>query len=243
MPVSREHLEYESLSILSQATEPIGSLALNLTLRERDLTVSAATVGRLLSDFDFSGYTIKQGYKGRLITEKGTAHLSVLRGKFKWQDLSERFYEMIDAQSKDNLLDILTARRGIERETARLAALHATAEDIAKIQSVMTLQREQITGDTLTFESDRTFHRAIAAASKNNVLAAAYDFVWIGKKYSHAIEYIRTYVGGQLVTDHGKILSAIISKNPEQAELAMIDHIDSLIADVNQYWDLSVQSQ
>ena len=221
---------------MAKYKEPIGSSALNVLLRKVGLDASAATIGRLLSDFDDKGLTIKQGYRGRLITEEGLSKLAELNEKLKWQDLSAKFYDTLDLQTKDNLIDVLTARRGIEREIARLAALKATPDDIRNINKAYKLQLEKATLGALTFESDLLFHRSIAAASHNKVLAAAYDFIWQNGKYSGVMEHIRNYVGGGIVIDHGKILDAIINKQPHEAEQAMVLHIESLIDDVDQYW-------
>jgi GntR family L-lactate dehydrogenase operon transcriptional regulator len=38
------------------------------------------------------------------------------------------------------------------------------------------------------------------------------------------------------VSDHRKILSAIASRKPDRAEVAMIEHINNIIEDVERYW-------
>ena len=236
MWIERELLEREALNSMTESNDPIGSSALNISLRRAGVYVSDATVGRLLSEFDYKGFTVKQGYRGRLITEKGLGRLKKLCEKLECQDLSEKLYSTLDAQSKDNLIDVLTARRGIEREIARLAALKATPEDIALIQEAFDLQAKQAEHGVLTYEGDLMFHQAVAAASKNMVLIATYDFIWQNGKFSPLMEYVRTSVGGKLVNDHGKILAAIADNDPHAAEQAMVAHIESLIGDVDKYW-------
>jgi GntR family transcriptional repressor for pyruvate dehydrogenase complex len=39
-----------------------------------------------------------------------------------------------------------------------------------------------------------------------------------------------------LVVGHGEIVKAIKLRDPDQAEQAMIKHIESLIQDVKKYW-------
>ena len=239
MAIKRDDLEFEALSILAENHDPIGSSTLNALLREAGLNVSAATIGRMLSDFDYRGMTVKHGYRGRLVTEKGLDKLAELREKFQWENLSAKFYDALDVPTKDTLIDVLIARRGIERETTRLAAMKATSDDIDLICKALEIQSEKAASGIQIFESDLAFHRAIAAASKNKILAAAYDFIWQNGKFSPFIEYIRNYVGGKIVIDHGKILSAIVQRNPHEAEQAMIAHIESLIDDVDKYWNLA----
>jgi len=81
------------------------------------------------------------------------------------------------------------------------------------------------------------FHQAVAAASKNMVLIATYDFIWQNGKFSPLMEYVRTAVGGKLVNDHEKILDAIAANDPHAAEQAMVAHIEGLIGDVDKYWN------
>jgi len=241
MSTKQEQFEYEALSIMSQSVVPVGSSALSILMRKAGLNISAATIGRQLSDFDYSGMTTKHGFRGRTITESGRVRLAELREKLKWQDLSAKFYKTLDVQTKDNLIDILTARRGIEREIARLAAIKSTPSDISLIREAFEMQSEKAASGGLIFDSDLVFHRAVAAASKNEVLAAAYDFIWQNGKLSPVMEYIRMYVNGKIVIDHSKILSAIEANSPQEAELLMVSHIESLIDDVQQYWNLAMK--
>jgi len=236
MLTEKEKMEHELLNILTDSQDPMGSVTLSLLLKERDLDVSGATVGRMLSEFDHKGHTIKHGYKGRVLTQRGFRRLDELKTKQRISEFSSRFYESIDAESRENLISVLTARRGIERESARLAATRATEEDMADLKKVYKIQRKDAVNGIISSDNDVLFHQAIARASKNKVLAAAYDFIWQNGKLSPVMEYIRTSVGGTISVDHGKILEALIVRDPDLAEKRMMEHIDSLIIDVNNYW-------
>ncbi len=89
-------------------------------------------------------------------------------------------------------------------------------------------------------EHDVAFHRAIAKASKNKVLAAAYDFISQYGKLSPVMEYIRKSVGGTVAVDHAKIVDAIAAGDSHGAEMAMVAHVESLIGDVEKYWSKAV---
>jgi GntR family L-lactate dehydrogenase operon transcriptional regulator len=233
-----EPLEFEALRIISEHPEPIGSLALCQLLKTAGLSISPASTGRLLSRFDYEQFTVRHGFRGRLLTEKGESRLDDLRVKRRLKSLSSDFYNTLDAGKKSSLIDILVARRGIEREIAQLAAVNANLRDINNIKRAYENQAEKSEKGALTFESDFSFHRAIANAGKNSILAAAYDFVWQNGKFSPVMEYIRNRVGSKLVDEHGKILNAIMRRDSAEAELAMASHIENLIEDVNNYWVL-----
>ena len=216
----------------------MGSGALTLHLREKQWDTSAATIGRMLGELDHNGITQKLGYQGRRLTKPGEKRLLELRNKDELARYSSRFYETVEAQSKTNLLNILTARRGIEREAARLAAINATEEDIEHIRDIFRRQNEYVERGEMSAEQDVVFHQAVAMASKNDVLAAAYDFIWQNGKFSPVMEYIRLSVGGKMAVDHSHIIEAIIAKDPVLAEDLMVQHIDGLINDANKYWGI-----
>ena len=222
--------------MLSKSGEPVGSVLLSLQMDENECTMSSATIGRMLSEFDRKDYTLKHGYRGRTLTQEGNSRLSELTNLRNLSKFSSRFYQTLDIANKKNLLDVLSARRGIEREMTRLAALHATTSDIRLIRKTFELQNPVGSNGEMSGDYDVAFHQAIAKASKNLVLAAAFDLIWQNGKFTPVMEYIRTYVGGVLTVDHKSILTAIEDHNAALAEDCMVHHIDSLISDVNRYW-------
>ena len=234
----KEKVEFSLLSILSENEEPMGSAALCLLLKEQDLNVSGATVGRILNEFDHGGLTEKFGFKGRVLTRYGNTRIAEYKQKLRLAQYSTKFYETVDAQNKDDLLNVLVARRGIEREAARLAAINATDEDIEQIQYAWAEQQASYRKGLNSSDADVKFHRSVANASKNAVLSAAYDFIWQNGKLSLVMEYIRKNVGGKIAVDHNRILNAVLARDSANAELCMVNHIDSLIEDVSQYWSL-----
>jgi len=239
----KEMLEYELINLLTDEEKPKGSVILSLLLRENGFNVSGATVGRMLSEFDHNGLTTKHGFRGRLLTGKGLDRFSELKSKQHMNEVSSKFYNTVDADNKHNLINVLIARRGIERESARLAAINATPKDIANISKAYRLQSKDAADGVISADNDVLFHLSIAKASKNTVLAAAYDYIWQHGRFSPVMEYIRSSVGSVIAADHKKILDAIIEKDPEEAERCMAEHIDNLISDVNKYWIMAQEKK
>ena len=236
MLTDKEMLEYELLNLLTDMDNPMGAFRLSLLLKDKDMDVSGATVGRMLSGFDYRGYTAKHGFQGRVLTGEGIKRLAELTSRRRLEEVSSEFISSVDAESKSNLIDVLIARRGIERESARLAALNATDEDIRNLSKVYTVQAKDAAVGMISADNDVLFHQSIARASKNRVLAAAYDFIWQNGSFSPVMEYIRSSVGGVIAADHKKILDALMERNPDEADKCMAEHIDSLISDVHKYW-------
>ncbi|MFZ5642450.1 MAG: FCD domain-containing protein [Bacillota bacterium] len=236
MPAQRESMEYEILSVMEEKPDPVGSGLLSQLLVSRGLDVSEATVGRVLSGMDSRGLTSKVGFQGRVITDEGRRRLDQLKRVQHRMTYGKRFISTLESRKKEDLIDILVARRAIERELARLAAIHATDAEISLMVSILREQEEFTAMNQMTAEQDVRFHRLIAMAAKNKVLAAALDLIRHDGQLSPILEYIRTEVGGRLAVGHERILRAIMDRDPAGAEQAMIDHIESLIVDVQKYW-------
>jgi len=236
MPDRKDNLEYEILLILEEKAEPLGSGVLRQLLNAGSVDISEATVGRKLSEMDRLGLTVKVGFQGRVITDKGREKLERVRRFQHRLTYGNRFFATLESRKKEDLIDILVARRAIERELARLAAIHATDAEIRLMDSVLREQEEFSTKNIMTAEHDVKFHRLIAVSAKNKVLAAAMDLIRQDSQLSPILEYIRTQVGGKLAVGHDRILKAIRNRDPAGAEGAMVDHIESLISDVQKYW-------
>ena len=234
-----EKAEFELFSLLTSVQDPMGSVTLSLLLREKNLNISSATVGRMLVRFDHEGLTARHGFRGRVLTDAGVKRFMELRNKQHFEELTSKFYKSIDAESKDNLIEVLIARRGIEQESVRLAATRATKEDLQNLKKLYAHQNKDASKGIVSSEFDVLFHQAIARASKNKVLLAAYDFIWQNGRFSPVMEYIRISVGGTIAADHGKIVDALLERNADRAVKFMAGHIDSLIGDVQKYWNLS----
>ena len=236
---NNERAEFELFSLLTDVQNPMGSVTLSLLLKEKNLNISSATVGRMLVRFDHEGLTVRHGFRGRVLTDAGLKRFKELKNKQHFEELTSKFYESIDAESKDNLIEVLVARRGIEQESVRLAAARATKEDLQNLKKLYSHQNKDASKGIVSPEFDVLFHQAIARASKNKVLLAAYDFIWQNGRFSPVMEYIRISVGGTIATDHGKILNALLERDADKAVKCMAGHIDSLISDVQKYWNLS----
>ena len=237
MLTEKEIVEYELLNLLNDAQDPMGAVMLSFLLKEKGLNVSSATVGRMLSGFDYAGLSSRHGFQGRLLTDTGKKRFAELKSKQHLAEVSSRFFESVDAETRDTLIDVLIARRAIERETSRLAAIRATKGDINMIHKVISKQIRDTAEGKLTADSDVLFHQSIAKASKNRVLSAAYDFIWQNGRFSPVMEYLHSSVGGVMAVEHGKILKALLKRDPDEAEKCMVAHIDSLINDVQKCWN------
>ena len=227
------------LQIIANADEPLGSGTISQELHLYDTDISEATVGRVLRDIDLDNLTERVGYRGRILTEKGIAYLRELQDEQQRTLCGHEFIRLTRVQDKEQLLNILVARKAIEKMTARLAAIYATEEEIKILQQLVQINTKRPeTMHTAIAEHDVQFHKIIARASRNPVLESALDVIRQDGQLSPIMEHIRTQVGSTVFSDHFRILRCVEEHYPDMAERAMDDHLENLISDVNKYWEL-----
>jgi DNA-binding GntR family transcriptional regulator len=133
---------------------------------------------------------------------------------------------------------VMDFRLATECAAARLAALHHTAEEAARIQELHELQEEMLNEAEATeddserarlttrfLELDNRFHLAIAAASHNHYLAEAVETARINMQKPVGGVFARTY--GDVHSQHQEIAEAIAGSDPETAARAMADHVEA----------------
>jgi len=222
---------------MNENPDPVGSGIACEVLAKAGFQVSEATVGRLLRQMDVLGYTERVGFKGRMLTPTGREYIGHVANRESRQRYSDQLADLVRSRSLDDLLETLVARRAIEREIARLAAINITPEQSARM-SVIVNEYESAEGDRVA-HGDVAFHQALAEAAGNKVLNAALDLIRQDAQLSPVLGYIREQVHGRVFEDHKKIYLAVAAKNPLAAEMAMVSHIENLVVDVSKYWSLA----
>ncbi|MET7358527.1 FadR/GntR family transcriptional regulator [Streptomyces sp. NPDC005562] len=132
------------------------------------------------------------------------------------------------------VLEAYEVRAGLERDAARYAAERRTDEDLATLRAALeerTLAWES--GNTAAFvDADMAFHRTVAEAAHNTVLAELYGHL------SDALRSTVQSVMGAPVPDsvrhqlagHKAIVDAIEARDAGAAEAAVLAHISEGMA-------------
>lgn len=222
------------LKHMSENCIPVGSGKACEILTAAGFQVSEATVGRLLRYMDTHDYTFRDGFKGRILTAHGHDYIKNYLHTENRRKFSDQLAEMVRSQCLDDLLATLTARRAIEREIARLAALNITPQQEEKLRIIVN-EFKSAHGDRVVC-GDVAFHQALAEAAGNKVLKAALDLIRQDAQLSPVLGYIREQLHGRVFSDHKQIFDAVAAKEPVAAEQAMVNHIENLISDVQKYW-------
>lgn len=234
----KERLECDVLSIMKDSLQAMGCGSICVKLRSQGHSISEATIGRVLRELDGAGYTEKSGYQGRRLSAQGIDRLAELGDKDRRLKWGAELIGAVQGHTKEQLLEVLIARRVIESELAYLAAKNATNETRQQLSQVLDRQRSVLDSGAGAAEEDVEFHNIIASMACNRVLAAAVALIRQDTQLSPLLEYIRLHVCSLVYVDHQKIFDNIINGQPDKAKEAMSEHIDNLIHDVEKYWEL-----
>jgi DNA-binding FadR family transcriptional regulator len=232
-----DYIELEVLKLIDDANRPIGTWSIENLLKEKDIEVSTATVGRILSKLESSDYLEKYKNEGRIITPEGKLAIK----KAETIDIinfhQEKIDEIISTEILENFIMVIQARKAIEKATCRLAARIISDDDLNKLKEIIDRQNNKLSNGESISEEDLEFHRTIAKASGNTILEAMYNIVATFKQQSTLFEYMRRQINSPYSTSHMKIYNAIKDNNEEEAEKLMAEHMNHLMDDVLTYWN------
>lgn len=125
------------------------------------------------------------------------------------------------------------ARLLLEVALARHAARDATAEDVARIGEALDRNRQSL-GDIAAFErTDVAFHYEIVLVARNPLFNGVHQAVvqWLAEQRTVSLHVPEAK--DKALAFHERIFAAIAARDPDAAEAAMRDHLESVAA---LYW-------
>ncbi|HEX4681247.1 MAG TPA: FadR/GntR family transcriptional regulator [Gemmatimonadaceae bacterium] len=138
--------------------------------------------------------------------------------------------------TKKLLLDLIQARSPIEMQSVVLAAKYATTDDFEEMRRLLTTAGENLDNDLVLNSVNMAFHRQIASASGNAVIAQLLDVM-----QDLFTEEQRLILGifGSRKRDHEEhvsIFSALEERQEQVAAERMRQHLDGVAAAIER-WD------
>lgn len=225
--------ESRLLRILIEQDAPIGARAARRLLVQEHIDVSEATVSRLFARLDALGMTEPVGRKGRHLTRVGRRSTAAAIEADRRNDELER---ALDIRSEGQLLDLLHARRGVERELARAAALNRSNDDLEVLDRAIAEQRQIIATGISPQGPAMHFHRVVAEMSGNDLLTTISGTLWSDAllPLEKLLDIVTTGHGTveHSLPEHESILAAIRDGDPDAAERAVDLHHSRLIDEV-----------
>jgi len=143
---------------------------------------------------------------------------------------------------QQDIVQLLEVRSIIESGAVKKAALLRTDDDLHRLHEALEQMKRAEAHKEIGEEADLTFHLAIAKASKNHLLAALMNQVSTllmetMRETRKIVLFSRKASIRQLYKDHERIYQAVMDKQPEEAERAMLTHLETveqLLGDVLQ---------
>lgn len=225
--------EARTLMVLYERGAPVGARLVTKELLDRGDSTSEASVSRVLVRLDAAGLTTAVERKGRVLTAFGREVASTAVANRK---RNAGFNQALRIRSVEQLMDLLYARRGVEREVARAAAVRRSAKQVKGLEAIMREHEHALaTGDDPS-PSGMEFHRAIVRMAGGEMFPALGDVV-LNESLLPLEQVLDAITGGRgtigkSAPEHEPILDAIRRKDPDAAAEAMADHVSRLITDV-----------
>jgi GntR family transcriptional repressor for pyruvate dehydrogenase complex len=198
---------------------PVGSkLPTEVRLVEQ-LGVSRTVVREAISRLRTAGLVESRQGSGVFVLEPNTAPL----------DLAVDESTSHTPETKLKVLQIVEVRRAVEAEAAGLAAEQADAEEITAMRDALVTLDQVVAAGGDGVEEDLAFHRVIADASGNPVMAATVRYLGevlrTGIQVTRANEARRDDFIQQVRDEHAAIVAAIASGDPDAARAAAREHM------------------
>ncbi len=151
------------------------------------------------------------------------------------KNLSETF-RMMMLLGETNYMQVSQLRRGLEGETARLAALRVTPKQLVKFEDVVA-QMEQETDNNRAAKLDQQFHALLVETAGNKLIHALFGAMITTVNEFIATMYVRIFdsehTGALLLAAHKSIVDALRTHDEEAALHAIWKHfeiVDSAIS-------------
>ena len=177
--------------------------------------VSRASVRDAIAQLETLGYVRTRQGEGTLVLDPTGA------------DLARPFLSLMAGRPfmEDNLLEFLVL---LEPGGAALAALRATADDLAALAASLALQRARAAEGLHLSEADLAFHELIAQTARNElateVLGALHELLLDLRV--RAMSESRPQV---TLAEHEEIYAAIAARDPAAARVAMHAHLGTVV--------------
>ncbi|MDQ0217725.1 FCD domain-containing protein [Peribacillus cavernae] len=224
-------VNYLLLRYLLKMKEPVGSWVLQGMLEHKNVTVSTATIGRFLKSLDAKGYTELVGAQVRVITNRGVQYVNELSEKLRREKLQKRMMKAAQPQNPQELLDIMSARKVLECEMARLAAIRAKPANIKALEQTVEMHAMCLDNCDDSTAPALDFHGKVAEASNIRFLIASLDILMNEElKLEPRFLEVTRERAAEYALHHKLIADAIKNGDAVEEENQMRIHMDAIIA-------------
>ena len=132
---------------------------------------------------------------------------------------------IVASLSHNEMAELYTVRSELEGLAARLAAQHASAEEVLVLREMVQDDRKLTDDPSALSRANRRFHKQIHLASHNRFLVRQLDLVHRSMALMATTSLAAEGRGEVAMEEHNAIVEAIAAGNQDAAQLALRDHI------------------
>jgi GntR family transcriptional repressor for pyruvate dehydrogenase complex len=195
----------------------------------------------LTTHFSVSRTAIREGIK--LLSQSGLLESSVGRGLYVRQVDSEPIYatlNMMLQQVEGKARSIVEVRNALETLAVRLAAVHATDDDLAELDRHLEEMERCLKERSSYAVVGQAIHVALARASHNPLLGVLLEpLMRLTMDHGEGVPPALS-PSHQGLVNHQEIVAAIRARDPDAAQAAMERHISYLMHmrnELNPEWE------
>lgn len=170
----------------------------------------------LMQEFGVGRSTIREAV--RILANAGVLRVQQGLGTFV-EAVSDHAEPWSQRLKRAEFTDLNEVRQLLELKIAQKAAQHRTEKDIEQMQGFLKKRKEAALANNVEecIQADIDFHRSIAAAARNSILADLYSTVaeHLKKHFVSIFTSTRSFTETQQL--HQQLLKSIIDQNPEKA--------------------------
>ena len=181
----------------------------------QQLNVSRASVREAMRLLDMRGLVVVRPGSGTFITEDTV------------EAIIQAFSSMPSAEN-GAATDVFEMRLLLEPQVVSLAASRAMEADIRRMNEILDSQEADVAAGGSGAEFDSEFHFAIAEAAKNSALVAVTQAISDILRQSRDDSLLSPERSRLSLQSHRRILASIESRQSEEAERAMTEHISQI---------------
>ncbi|MFI9611992.1 FadR/GntR family transcriptional regulator [Streptomyces sp. NPDC052023] len=229
-PYARRGVHGQTVEVLARrilgGEIPEGS-TLDLVALQDELDVSLTALRESLKVLAAKGMVDARQRRGTFVRSRAEWNLldaDVLRWQFEGGRTTEA-----DQRLLHNLAEV---RAIIEPAAVRLAAERRTDADLTALDDALTAMEEQDAGAAHAVEADLAFHRALLAATHNELLSRMEMVIESGLAHRDRIVHSSPH-GEDPVPAHRAVLDAVRDRDPRAAEAAMRALLDQAGRDLD----------
>lgn len=167
----------------------------------------------------------------RILEARGMVEARPGHGLFVRGRRTEEIVSILAAylvRERESFLELLDVREALERKAAERAAVLATGTDLESIKAALVMMQEEVLEGRMPIESDSSFHRALGAASRNELLSQTLDTV-LGLMSQRRRELLGEDYGGLLMLhQHVNIFRALKNRDAAAAAELVSAHLREL---------------